>query len=268
MAKRRVLISSLPVPLPGWPAELAGLRIAHVSDFHFHRWNRVMQEAQERLRDLEYDLLIATGDFGDFRSRWRRAAECAGRFFAPLASRGTIYAVLGNHDVPDLAERHDVPLRFLRNEWTMVPIRGRRLALAGVEQVEPRGGSLGRALDGIPPGVPVVLLAHYPSTAFHVPPDRVSLVLSGHTHGGQIRFPGLGCVWPNDRVPRRMARGLHRLPNTVVHVSVGIGVSLPLRVRINCPPEISVLQLLPDSGSVGFLPVGCVAAPGQLKPIP
>jgi len=77
----------------------------------------------------------------------------------------------------------------------------------------------------------------------------VQLVLSGHTHGGQIKLPWLGCVWPNDRIPRRLARGVHEVNGTKVHVSAGIGSSPPLPVRINCPPELSLLTLVPADAS-------------------
>ena len=99
--------------------------------------------------------------------------------------------------------------------------------------------------------VPAILLAHYPSTIFRLGSHHVSLVLSGHTHGGQIRAPRLGCLWPNDRIPRSFARGLHRVEDRYLHVSAGIGASLPLRVRINCPPELSLLTLKPHPASPG-----------------
>ncbi|MFH1110714.1 MAG: hypothetical protein V1790_16175, partial [Planctomycetota bacterium] len=100
-------------------------------------------------------------------------------------------------------------------------------------------------------------LAHYPSTVFRVPMGKVQLVLSGHTHGGQIRLPGLGCVWANDRIPRRMSRGLHEVAGTMIHVSPGIGVCLPIRIRVNCPAEVTVLTLVAvasDHEAVGSAP--------------
>jgi predicted MPP superfamily phosphohydrolase len=227
----------------GWPDGLSGLRIAHVSDFHFRRWNRSTIHAQELLKALEYDLLLVTGDFGNFHRHWRHAADMTREFFAPVAGRVPTLAVLGNHDNPRFPTAGNLPLTFLRNQSIRLPIRGAEVVVAGIEQVQPRGGDLNATLAAVEPGVPTILMAHYPSTSSRVRAEQVQLVLSGHTHGGQIRLPWLGCIWPNDHVPRRMACGLHQVNDVHVHVSAGIGASLPIRMRINCPPEIAILTM-------------------------
>lgn len=226
-----------------WPGGLSGLRIAHVSDFHFKRWNRPTLHAQELLKSLDYDLLLVTGDFGNFHRHWRHAAEMTRRFFEPIAGRVPTFAVLGNHDDPCFPSAGNLPLTFLRNQSTRLSIKGTELFVAGIEQVVPRGGNLAATLAEVEPEAPTVLLAHYPSTTYRVTAKQAQLVLSGHTHGGQIRMPWFGCIWPNDRVPRKMASGLHQVNDVHVHVSAGIGASLPIRMRINCPPEIAILTM-------------------------
>jgi len=243
VGKNPVIVRELNVPLTGLPSGLDGLRIAHVSDLHFRRWDRVTQAAQSLLLTLDYDLLAVTGDLGNFRRHWRMAADLARRFFEPLAERGTIFAVLGNHDDPRMADA-DLPLRFLKNESVILDFSGAKLRLAGVDQSKRHAEDLSTVLDSRFSQEPTILLAHYPSTVFRLPNRCIQLVLSGHTHGGQIRLPGLGCLWANDRIPRRMSRGLHRVAGTTIHVSPGIGVSLPLRMRWNCPPEVAVLSLV------------------------
>ena len=245
MLTSTVLVHELSVAIDDWPTELAGLRIAHVSDFHFRRWNETLRRAQSLLANVGYDLLLFTGDFGTFRRHWQRAAEITKRFFDPLAGLSAIYAVLGNHDDPRIADGHERPITFLRNKSMRVDTDGGPLNIAGIEQTDRAGGDIEAALASTQPGLPTILLAHYPSTVFRVAQGRVQLVLSGHTHGGQIRLPWLGCVWPNDRIPRRMASGLHQVLGTKIHVSAGIGASLPLPLRINCPPEFSVLTMQP-----------------------
>ena len=243
MAKNPVAVRHVDVPLVDWPAELDGLRIAHVSDFHFRQRNRVTDAAQELLLTLDYDWLVATGDFGGVRSRWRQAVDLTAEFFEPVAARRPVYAVLGNHDDPRIATARSLPLEFLRNTSVTIQHNGTPLQLAGVDQNVPEAEDVTSAIEDTNGGFATILLAHYPSTIFRVPAGRVALVLSGHTHGGQIRIPGLGCLWPNDAISRRMARGLSDVGRTKLHVTAGIGVSPPIRVRINCPPEVSILTL-------------------------
>lgn len=243
MPKQLVEIAEYAVPIEPPCGAADGLRIAHISDLHFRRWDAVSIEAQARLLTLDYDVLVATGDFGNFRRHWRSAADLTRRFFEPLVERGEVFAVLGNHDDPRIASTADMPLTFLRNESRLVRATSGTIRLAGVDQFAREAESLDDALADSANSEPVLLLAHYPSTAFRLGRHRVDLVLSGHTHGGQIRLPRVGCLWPNDRIPRRMARGMHRVGETTLHVSPGIGTSLPVRVRINCPAQITVLTL-------------------------
>lgn len=239
----RVIVRNVTVPVHGLSTELAGFRIAHISDFHFRRWNRVHQAAQDLLLTLEYDLLVVTGDFCVNAHRLAKSIDLTRRFFEPIAERSPVYAVLGNHDHPAMLTSPDMPLVFLRNQSVLIQRAGAVLELAGVDQSHFGEERLDSTLAGSGPRRFTILLAHYPSTVFRLPAGRVDLQLSGHTHGGQIRFPYLGCLWTNDLIPRRMAGGLHRLAGTPLHISSGIGVSLPLPVRINCPPELAVLTL-------------------------
>ncbi len=222
-----------------------GIRIAHISDFHFRRWNKALSEARACLLATTCDLLLVTGDFSDLPQRWRHAADMTRRFFDGVEPRLGTYAVLGNHDKTRLAEQPDMPFRWLRDENVALDLNGTTLHLAGIEQCYGASGDLDATLGGIPDGEPVVLLAHYPSTAFDLAPGQVQLQLSGHTHGGQICLPRLGCVFTNDCIPTRQARGLHRIADTRVHVSAGMGVSgpVPFRYRVGCPAEITLLTL-------------------------
>ena len=246
--RSRIFVKQRRVPILGLPSELAGLKIAHVSDMHFRAWCPVLAQAQQLLVDLRYDLLAVTGDFADQPEHWRDTAGYCHRFFEPLKPRLGVYGVLGNHDDRRLAYVADLPLTWLNDESTV--LQDDRLLLAGVRQDAGGGGGISRALAGSSDERAVILLAHFPSTAYDLPGGRVQLQLSGHTHGGQIRFPVLGALWTNDRLPRRMARGLHLVGKTWLHVNPGLGLSGPLRVRFRCPPEITVLELCKVKRSV------------------
>lgn len=239
-----VVVRTIDVAVPDLAPALCGLRIAHVSDPHFRRWDRVSAEAQRHLLALDYDILAATGDFGTFHRHWRRSADVAKRFFEPLAGRQSVFAVLGNHDHVRMGA-DGIPVRFLDNEAVVVEHNGASVEILGVNQASPDTEDLETLLAHQRGHDVRILLAHYPSTAYRLPKEGVDLQLSGHTHGGQIRLPWLGCLWPNDSIPNRMARGLHSIAGTQVHVSPGIGVSPPVLIRFNCPPEITVLTLKP-----------------------
>ena len=245
MQDSRVIVRNLAVPIRGAAPEWAGVRLAHVSDFHFRRWNGVYTAAQQALSTLDFDVAVATGDFCNGPHKWARSAELIRRFFGPLTERAPVYAVLGNHDHPALAECEGLPVTFLRNQSVVVEVDGTEFRIAGVDQTRYTTEDLLGALGDSEGAGPTILLAHYPSTVFRLPAGRVDLQLSGHTHGGQIRLPYLGCVWTNDGIPCRMARGLQLTGGTCLHVSPGIGVSQPIPWRFNCPPEVTVLNLTP-----------------------
>jgi len=247
-----VLVRHFSVSLADLPSALDGLRIIHLTDLHARRWDRVLAGAQQVIMGLEYDLLAVTGDIGHRPDRWQDTAGLVRRFFAPLHSRHGNFAVLGNHDSPSLASAEDLNLTFLRDQGVGVHHNGGDLWLAGVEQTEESPGSVSAALAGRVEGTAAVLLAHYPSTVYEAARDHVELVLAGHTHGGQIRFPLLGCVWANDRIPRSMAQGLHGVDGTRLHVSAGIGLSGFLPARFRCPPELALLTLRAPTPTVSL----------------
>lgn len=259
MFKSNVILRNLTVSLDNLPGELAGLRLAHVSDFHFRRWNRVFQAAQDLLLSLDYDFLLATGDLCEDPRQGTQVAGLIRRFFEPIAQRVPVYGVFGNHDHPAMAAEPDMPVKFLMNQAVLIEHAGAVFELAGLDQSRFGSEDLDGALGSTRRHDVSILMAHYPSTVFRLPAGRVDLQLSGHTHGGQIRFPFVGCLWTADRISRHLARGLHRVGDTFLHVSPGIGVSLPIPVRILCPPEVTLLTLEPVAQAVRSTPAGNLA---------
>src|SRR5262249_9436316 len=131
-------------------------------------------------------------------------------------------------------------VRVLRN--TCWPLQKDRacIYLCGVDDLWSRACDLAGTLDGIPAGVPPIVLAHNPRTIEHLDGRRCDLMLSGHTHGGQINWPGYGPLFLG-RKSRRFASGLYRLDQTHLYVNKGIGYGLPFRFRVR--PEVAVLTL-------------------------
>lgn len=237
-----IVVRQLNVPVNNLPKAASGFRIAHLSDLHLRRWGKSEDELQQTLLNLDCDMLLITGDFGHIPAAYERTAELVRRLLTPVKPPLGIYGVLGNHDELRLADQ-DLPLTMLRDEVRLIHVGGFEFYLVGVEQTDAKRGTIAGAVDELPTDAPVVIMAHYPSTVFELASGAGAIMLSGHTHGGQIRIPGLGCLWTNDRVPRAMARGLHATQGNWLHVSPGTGTSGPLPVRVFCPREIGMIRL-------------------------
>ena len=164
--------------------------------------------------------------------------------------KAPIFAVLGNHDYLESVEPLEaLGVRFLLNEHTLLGHAGATLALIGIDDPNIyRTHDLSRALAGVPPGIPRILLSHSPSIFEEALAAKIDFVLAGHTHGGQICLPGGGIVLRNDPSPRQLLRGAWRVGNTQGYTSQGTG-SCGVPLRLFCRPEIALhlLQLANQS---------------------
>jgi predicted MPP superfamily phosphohydrolase len=239
---RRPRLERLTLRYADLPAGLEGLRIGHLSDLHLGmryaaantRW-AVAQLAAEAP-----DLLAFTGDFVSYASA---IPDLAG-LLAPLRAPLGAYAVPGNHDHWEgLAEieqaLRSVGIELLMNRQRRLAYGGAALTVAGVDDFWEGEADMAAALAGAPAGGFSLLLCHVPDMADEAAARGVSLQLSGHTHGGHMRLPGLGAF----ALPRhgwRYPIGHIRVGATQVYVSRGIG-GMPL--RLGCPPEATVITL-------------------------
>jgi predicted MPP superfamily phosphohydrolase len=237
--RHRVRLVDYRVPVKTLPPVLDGLRVALLTDMHRSRSvpADLIRAAVTLTRASNPDLIVLGGDYvtwGDRRYVDDAAAALDG-LTAPLG----VFAVLGNHDddrdMPAALTRHGFIV--LRDARTTITIRGERTDLIGIRFWTRKTADLQRLLRGAE-GFPI-LLAHDPRRVTGAQALRLPLVLSGHTHGGQVLLPGLtGLV--SRKFP--ILSGVARRDRTTLVVSRGIGtVYLPL--RINCPPEVSLLVL-------------------------
>ena len=233
--------------LSGLPEQFRGFRILQLSDIHHSLFVPLDQVAAvvELANSLKPDLVALTGDFVTYS---RASIEPVAEILGCLRSRCGVLAVLGNHDFRVGAEAVEMALRrhriqVLRNRHRSLQKRGATLFLAGVDDYG-YGADLKQAMHGIPEDAPTVLLAHNPRLVTAAACRGVSLVLSGHTHGGQVNFPLLGTVYGRSPEQMRFKIGWDRLGGTQIYVSRGIGtIVLPLRWR--CPAEVPLLELEP-----------------------
>ena len=231
------------IVMPELPAAFDGFTILQISDLHVDMNEGAMRRLDELLPDLRYDLCVLTGDYrGKTFGPYDATIEGMARMRAHIA--GPVYAVLGNHDtirmVPALEA---MGIRMLLNE-TLPLVRGaQRLHLAGIDDAHYyRVDNIEKAASPIPDGEFSILLSHTPEIYRQAAHAGFDLMLSGHTHGGQICLPGAIPITLDATLPRRMGSGAWRYRRMVGYTSVGVG-SCIVAVRINCPPEITLHRL-------------------------
>jgi predicted MPP superfamily phosphohydrolase len=248
MLRRGLTVSEAEVPLAGLAAGLDGVRVLFVSDLHAGPFvsRAAVAEAFSRLAGLGADVVIHGGDLAT-----SGVAECVPHADAIAALSGPLgaFAVYGNHDhythdlegLRALYERCGV--RVLNNDAVALTRGGATLALAGIDDWNIGRPRLDDALfraRAEAPGAPIVLASHNPDAFFDAARHGVALVLSGHTHGGQVRIPGRPVLVRMSRY--RLDEGRYRVPGAELIVSRGIGVS-GLPVRFACPPEALLVTL-------------------------
>ena len=231
------------LPVSGLPEALNGLRIALVTDLHYSRTvPRTMIEAAVALtQQAKPDLIVLGGDYVSFSER--QFVEPVAELLAPLAAPHGVFAIIGNHDPEPQVKRalSRQGVSVLADERTQVALRGERLELVGVRFWTRKASDIARLLKGVT-GTPI-LLAHDPRRLSEAAALDVPVVLSGHTHGGQVVLPVVGAVGAR-KFP--IAAGLARRDNTTLFVSRGVG-TVYVPVRFNCPPEIAILTLARQS---------------------
>ena len=242
-----VRLGELECPLEQLPAELAGVRIAHLSDFHLgfpSRGRQAVQRAVDWVASRKPDLVLVSGDL---LSR-RRGEPLLRELMQRLPN---CYVVLGNHDFAEtkdpFATRSPVgdlaPATLLLDESATVEIRGSPVQIVGVDPRTYRRGLSDPARLADPGAGLRILLCHFPNVVDHLPPGAFHLVVSGHLHAGQIALPLPGRRIPLAHPRWRYFHGLYRRKGMTLHVSAGLGTTF-VPFRFLARPEATELVLL------------------------
>lgn len=222
------------------PPAFDGFTLLHLSDLHVDMNEGAMRRLVELAAGLRYDLCVLTGDYrGQTFGPFDATLDGLVRIRAGLA--GPAYAVLGNHDtiqmVPGLEA---MGIRTLLNECAAIERGGARIHLAGIDDAHYfRVDNIEKAADAIPDGDFSILLSHTPEIYRQAAHAGFDLLLSGHTHGGQICLPGSIPITLDAALPRRLGAGAWQYGDMSGYTSVGAG-SCIVPVRLNCPPEITL----------------------------
>lgn len=236
-------VETIQIRLNRLPKNLDGFRIVHLSDIHHSPFTDLehITRAVRVANELEPDMFVLTGDFVSHEPEYiKPMAEVMGTLKAEFGT----YACLGNHDhwtdarlVTDSLRGNNI--KVLINEGFRFQARGAAFWLCGVDDYMAGTTDLRAALRGSFPDEMKLLLAHNPKTLYRAARASIDLMLSGHTHGGQVKLRD-----DEKRIlPRRkFASGLYRRKETQVYITRGIG-TVVLPVRFGCPPEVSLLEL-------------------------
>jgi predicted MPP superfamily phosphohydrolase len=234
---------------PQVPDSFHGFTILHLSDLHADMNSGAMRRLIELLPTVSYDLCVLTGDYrGKTYGSYQAAIDGLARVRAHL--QGPVYGVLGNHDtirmVPALEE---IGIRMLLNESDAIERSGKQIHLVGIDDAHYyRVDNIEKAASSLPAADFSILLSHTPEIYRQAAHAGFQVLLSGHTHGGQICLPGAIPIILDSVLPRRMGAGAWMYRGMVGYTSVGVG-SCILPVRLNCPPEITLHRLLRDRRS-------------------
>lgn len=243
------------------PSPFDGLRLVQLSDIHFadHMTEWHLRRIVQTTNSLRPDLIVLTGDFvtaplfslhGDTKAAEKAwpCAEVLKGLHAPLGRA----AVLGNHDHYSRPDVVTIALEtngfvVLRNQSLPIEIDGSRLWLAGVDDAIEKKADVNQTLKRIPAGECIVAAVHEPDLADKMCRYPIDLQVSGHTHGGQVRFPVVGPLYLPS-MGRKYVSGYYRVGPLQLYTNRGVGV-VRLPVRFLCPPEVTVITLRSASNS-------------------
>lgn len=245
------------------PPSFDGLKVAQITDIHSGRLvpTKLIRAGVDLARSVEPDLIVLTGDFitGASLFAWGRLGGFKPRLFkeclqelARLSAPFGVYAVLGNHDFwsgPEVTAEvdqglRDIGVKVLRNDLVPLVKDGRKLFIFGVDDYWENSCKPHKAVRAAPPSACKILLSHNPDVNkdLETLDNQVDLVISGHTHGGQVVLPLIGAPFLPSPFGQKYRAGLVRDGERQTYISRGLGVFF-VPIRINCPSEITLLTL-------------------------
>jgi predicted MPP superfamily phosphohydrolase len=239
----RIQVLHNDIKLPDLPARFAGFTLLHISDMHVDMNPGPMRRLIELLHEVQYDICVLTGDFrgqtfGPFDTTLAGLAEVRSHL------KELVYGVLGNHDtICMLPGMEEMGIRMLLNESEVIVRGDQHIHLAGIDDAHYyRADNIEKVASEIPDDELSILLSHTPEIYRQAAYADFNVLLSGHTHGGQICLPGSIPITLDSVLPRHMGSGPWQYHQMFGYTSVGVGSSI-VEVRFNCPPEITLHHL-------------------------
>jgi len=245
-----IQVEKISIEIENLPEEFEGVKIVHLTDFHSKDFGVKEKRILEIVEDLDPDFVFITGDFIDHTTK---DVDSCQEFWRELGDRyqGKIFGVLGNHEyliehidansIENLLEESGIVI--LKNENKKIFYNDKNyIYLIGVDDPDTGRDDLPKAIINTEENIPKILLAHSPDIIDNLQKEKVSLILVGHTHGGQVVIPFVKPFWTPTENRGKYASGLFEINDTYLYVSRGIGTTA-LPIRFNCSPEVTMIEL-------------------------
>lgn len=233
------------VAIPNLPPSFDGYRIAFLTDTHVASFMRrnFYGEVVNQVKAFDPDLVLLGGDFVTWERHIPLMAEV---LLTDLTARDGVFAVLGNHDYwanpkAVVAAMSARGVQFIVNRSVVIRRGGDAMSLLGIDEIYRGEPDLDSAFADADPAQPCLGLSHHPDIVDRLRGRKLDLLVCGHTHGGQIRFPFFGSVIVPSKHEGRYASGFQRVGDVLMYVSRGIGAIPPLRIL--CRPEVATFTL-------------------------
>ncbi len=253
----RLGVSEILVLTDRLEAGTSPIRMLHISDLHVERLTQRESRVVELTKQLNPDLIVITGDYVNLSyNRDPETLTQTKKLLRQLTATHGVFATLGSPSAD--YRKNIVPLfdgthiSLLRQDWQTVDLgKGRKLTLLGIDcthYLSVDATHLAEVMQNVPADLPQIFLYHSPELMPEAAGFGVDLYLCGHTHGGQVRLPILGPLLTSSQLGRRFVMGLYKIGRTHLYVSRGVGLeglSAP-RVRLLCPPEITLVTIVPN----------------------
>jgi len=246
------------------------LQILHLSDIHFANPNNHLARFFDRLTHEKFDLVMISGDIFDCVDG---IPFCLDNLRKLKPKYGT-FAVFGNHDyfdyhLWDVLFRHipgqgnpsnhqrnellekslkESGVRLLKNERVSLGVNGDTLIIYGLDDPVTGHADLGKTMPSIDPNKINLLLTHTVDAFLYIAEGEIDVSFSGHSHGGQIRFPLIGPLITHTRIGRQYTEGIHELKGAICSISRGMGASRFFPLRLLCRPQAILLEVKGKSG--------------------
>lgn len=250
-----ISVTKLELTFKKLPKAFDGYKILQLSDLHVAHWWTLEKRMEKLMSQVDYDLLTLTGDV----AVTARGAKYLKAFLDRVHPKDGTVAVFGNtehkgeYGLSRQADMHKMNMTILENDHLFIERGDDRVAIIGVDDPFKGYDDIKEAMRDVPDDVFKLMLVHSPQVAREAAEAGTDLLLAGHTHGGQVKLPIFGVIYPHIPKHKKLVRGLFggsELSQILkmdagdmrVYTSRGIGIS-NLPIRFMCPPEIVLVTL-------------------------